>query len=189
MLKTNYVWTLLFIAVLLIECTVQRDIPSSYLRNPRGMDTMSNGCWININEGIVDQKEVRGNISGELIAVQSDTFYILTRKDFVYIPANEIKTATMFLFKDQSGKYILVTCLGLIPNFAGALINKLPKFLLLGIPFAVVGISTSAIEASANKYIYPIENQLDQFSVFARFPQGVPKGVDVNKLTLRIDTR
>ena len=104
------------------------------------------------------------------------------------IPESGIKTALLFLFKDQSNKYLLATGLGLIPNFAGLLVHSEPAFLALGIPFAVVGLVTMAIERSKNRLRYPETNKLKEFQKFSRFPQGIPIGLNLKKLKLKTYT-
>lgn len=183
MLKINHFFLLLVLAVILAECAAPREIPPNYLTNPRTMAKMTNGCWIYVNQGILTEGNLSVEVSGELIAVQNDTFYILTKTSFVVVPANEIKIATMFLFKNQSGNYLLATGLGLLPNIAGIFISN--PVSLLGIPFAIVGITTAAIENSANTLRFPKKNLLNEFNKFARFPQGLPSGVGMKDLTLK----
>jgi len=148
------------------------------------MQTMANGCWIYINQDVRNNGTLAGEISGELIAAETDTFFVLTRNTIAAIPVKEIKNAKLMLFKDQSWKYLLATALGLIPNFAGALINGDAAFLALGVPFAVIGSVTAGIESSANKMIYPGKIGLNEFGKFSRFPQGRPVGIRLEELTL-----
>lgn len=184
MLKINLFFELLVLAVLFVGCSATTEIPSGYLKNPREMETMTNGCWIYINQNVKNNGALTGEISGELIAAETDTFFILTRTALVSIPVNEIKNAKLMLFKDQTGKYVLATVLGLVPNVAGALINGEGAYLAMGIPFAIVGSITAVIEIPANKMVYPGKIQISDFHKFARFPQGRPVGIRLDELTL-----
>jgi hypothetical protein len=95
-----------------------------------------------------------------------------------------ITTATLCLFKNQANKYFLATGLGLIPNIAGAIAHGMSEFLAIGIPFAIAGIVNANVEVHANELRFPKKNSLDEFGKFARFPQGMPSGVDPKSLTL-----
>lgn len=184
MSKISKFFQLLLVTVLLAGCAVPGEIPSNYLRNPRELSTMANGCWIIINQSVDFSDANKGKTSGELIAVQNNTFYILTQSSLVRVPTAEIITATMYLFKNQTNYYLLVTGLGLLPNVIGAIVYGIPAFLTLGIPFAIVGITTASIECKANELRFPKMNKLDEFGKFSRFPQGIPPGVELEKLTL-----
>jgi len=102
MSKINLFLVLLGLAVLSSGCTATSDIPSGYLKNPREMQTMANGCWIYINQDVRNSGTLAGEISGELIAAETDTFFVLTRNTIAAIPVKEIKNAKLMLFKDQS---------------------------------------------------------------------------------------
>ena len=184
MLKTNYLYLLIVITVILMECATPRDIPSNYLVNPRNMNIMTHGCWISIDTSITNDEATSSIISGELIAVQNDTFYILTPVVLVAVPAKELRTANLFMFKDQTNKYLLATGIGLIPNVIGVFVGN--PVSILGIPFAIVGATTALIENSANRLRFPKKNKLNEFNKFARFPQGIPSGVGLNELTLNL---
>jgi hypothetical protein len=185
MLKINHLGLLLVMAVLIAGCATPGSAPLAYRTNPGDMDKMTTGCWIYINQGIKTGSTDSNSISGELITIQQDTFYILTSLKLAAIPAKKIESASLLMFKEQSSRYLLVTGLGLIPNVLGAAINGMSEFLLIGIPFAVVGSITAAIDINANVLQYPGRNSLTEFGHFARFPQGRPSGVNLEELTLK----
>ena len=166
-------------------CAVPSGIPKNYLVRPSELSRMHTGCWI-INESVDSEGRNRGEISGELITVQKDTFFIQTRTSLESIPEKEIISATLYLYKNQSNNYIAATWIGVIPNIAGALIQGQPWFLAMAIPYVIVGISNAIIESSSNELRFPKRNSLDEFSKFSRFPQGLPKEVKLKDLYLRI---
>ncbi len=89
--------------------------------------------------------------------------------------------------KDQSVKYVVATCIGLIPNVIAAFMGS--SVVLFGIPFAVIGFSKAIIEYPASTLRLPKHNVLSEFNKFARFPQGIPTGVDLTKLSLITNSR
>ena len=184
MSKISLYTQLLLLTGLLLGCAVPSEIPTNYLMEPKSISAMPNGCWISINQSNDLTTDIGSKISGELIAVQKDTFYIMSQTSLEVVPAKKITAATLYLFKNQASKYILATGLGLVPNIAGAIAHGMSEFLAIGIPFAIVGIVNASIEVHANELRFPKKNNLDEFGKFARFPQGMPSGVDVKSLTL-----
>lgn len=170
------------VAAALLNCTTPGKIPSGYLVNPRGLDTVTHGRWIFIVKSYKNDPGVPTEISGELIAVQNDTFYVLTPKTVIPVPTEVIRKASLIMFKDQSGKYFIATCLGLVPNIIAAFTGS--AVYAIGIPFAIVGFGAVLIERSANTLRFPRKVRLSQFNEFARFPQGIPPGVDIRNLSL-----
>lgn len=183
MLKINQIWLLLVLASTLTQCATPGDIPSGYLTTPRKMAAMPNGCWVVVEKFSSNNSLPAGRVSGELIAVQRDTLFLLTQIALVPVLTSEIKTADLYLFKNQSNTYLLITGLGLLPNIVALFIGS-PVF-IFGIPFAITGIVTSAIENNSNTLKFPNKNNLNEFKYFARFPQGIPIGIDIRKLTLK----
>ena len=183
MLKISQICLLVLLAASLLKCATPGGIPSGYLVNPKGLDTATNGHWIYIdkfdNNSIADKSQV----SGELIAIQRDTFFVLTYNGVKPVPTKDMREVTLILFKDQSGKYLVATCIGLIPNVIAAFVGSPVAY--FGIPFAVVGSITAMIENSASTLIFPKRNKLSDFEKFVRFPQGIPSGVNLSNLSLK----
>jgi hypothetical protein len=182
--RNNSYYPMLILIILLTRCAAPAGVPSNYLVNPKDVSKMTTGCWISINQKVDLKFENFSKISGELITAQTDTFYILTQTSLEKIPKNKIITATMYLFKNQSGKYMTTTGVGLLPNIIGAISIGEPGFLLLGIPFAITGIITAIIENPSSELQFPKKSELKEFAKFSRFPEGVPPGVSLEKLTL-----
>jgi len=185
--KTYYQFFILII--LLSRCVAPAGVPSNYLVNPKELSSMTTGNWISVEQNANHTSVAPVKISGELITVQSDTFYILTQTSLLEIPKDKITSATLYLFKNQSGKYMLATGLGLLPNFIGAISLSQPGFLLLGIPFALAGIITAIIENPSGELVFPKKVVLNEFAKFSRFPSGIPPEIELDKLTLNIGSK
>jgi hypothetical protein len=161
------------------------NIPGAYLCSAASFDRMSTGCWITVNGNKGSPVVSTDEVSGELIAVQSDTFYILTKTYPVALPKARIRNASLLLTKNQSGNYFLATGLGVIPNIAGAISTEYPgEFLMMAIPYFVIGSALGVSEVINNELRYPEANKLSEFVKFSRFPQGIPPGVKMRDLSL-----
>jgi hypothetical protein len=184
MQKNKSYFQLFILIILFIRCAAPSGVPSNYLVNPKEISNMTTGNWINIEQIVNPTSVAPIQISGELITVQADTFYILTQTSLLKIPKTKITSATLYLFKNQSGKYVVATGIGLLPNIIGAISLGEPGFLALGIPFALVGTITAIIENPSSELRFPKKAKLDEFGKFSRFPEGIPSGVELDSLTL-----
>jgi hypothetical protein len=161
-------------------------IPARYNLGPPEVSKSFTGCWIDILSDSGDSAALQINLSGELIALQVDTAYILTEISFTAIPVKNIKSAKLYVFKPQGAMGPVVGLLSFIPNVAGEIANSTGGgFLLLGLPVAATGILFGLGEAQSNATLkYPDKNSFNEFVKFARFPQGLPSGLETEKLHL-----
>ena len=162
-------------------------IPAGYNIGPREVTKSFTGCWIDILSGSGDSAALQINLSGELIALQDDTAYILTEISYAAIPVKNIKSAKLHVFKPQGAIWPVFGLLSFIPNIVGGIANSSfgGGFLLLGIPVAASGILFGLGEIQSNATLkYPDKNSFNEFVKFARFPQGLPSGLEVEKLHL-----
>lgn len=97
MLK-NSVKILVFLFVLIsLQGCQNKMIPAGYLPRPRDADKVITGSWIDVNTATF-------KISGELIAIQSDSVYVLTDVGFNALHKRTITSAVLYLFTPQGGK-------------------------------------------------------------------------------------
>lgn len=161
-------------------------IPAGYNLGPRELSKSFTGCWIDILSGSGDSAALQINLSGELIALQDDTAYILTEISYAAIPVKNIKSAKLHVFNPHGAMWPVFGFLSFIPNIAGEIANSTGGgFLLLGVPIVASGILFGLVETRSNATLkYPDKNSFDEFVKFARFPQGLPSGLEAEKLHL-----
>jgi hypothetical protein len=162
-------------------------VPSGYLHGPLQVKKSFTGSWIKVSINADSVPDSKIELSGELIAIQSDTVYILTQLNLVPLHRNRINSAILFVFTNQSAVPPLIGGLSYFPNILGALIQ--PEFsngfLLLGVPVLTAGIILGLIERGGNSALeYPKKYKIDDFKKFARFPQGLPASIRRDKLHL-----
>jgi len=166
------------------ECQ-KRMIPASYMPTPDAATMNIKGSWIVLNTDN-DALPISGKIiSGELMAVQSDSVYLLTDSALLAVNRNMIISAVLYPFKPQTAVTPIIAMLSSLPAIFGAIAKDDGAFLLLGVPVMITGAVMSAIEGGGNVMKYPARYQLNDLAKFARFPQGLPSGLDPEKLRLK----
>jgi hypothetical protein len=185
MLKRINSIVIFFIFILFLTGCSISNIPMSYRFNPRDVIKEITGNWIEVKTSSNDIENPEIKLSGELIAIQSDTVYILTEVKLNSILLSRINEATLYIYYNQGGKYAAVTGLLYLPDIIAAAANGIPAFLAIGIPWLLIGsIITFSEGSNSNELIYPKKNTIEDFRKYARFPQGVPHEVMKDKLHL-----
>lgn len=183
--RINSILLLTGFILFLAGCSSSR-IPVGYRYTPRQLKKDFTGNWTDVR---LNSKDITGSelvLSGELIAIQSDTIYILSEHGLEGIQISDMKETVLYLYMDQAGKYALITGLLYLPDILAAMINSEAGFLVLGIPWILTGTIETMAAGSNNQnlLIYPYKNQLTDLKKFARFPMGMPPGIDKSKLHL-----
>jgi hypothetical protein len=177
-----------FVSVLFLSGCSTAKIPMDYRFNPRNVKKEVTGSWIEINLFPTQVLSPEIKLSGELIAIQSDTVYILTEVQLRSILINEIFEATLYIYTNQAGKYALATGLLYFPDILAAIADNIGGFLAIGVPWVLAGsiITLSVGNNDSNLLIYPGRNQIEDFRKFARFPKGMPPGIEKERLHLLV---
>lgn len=163
-------------------------VPEGYRMPPKQINKSITGSWIDVS--VVPNPSIDSIImlSGELIAVEDNmTFHILTGGEgLISLNRNRISAAKLYLFSNPN--ISLLGFPGLIPNIIGAvsLAEYAGGFLLMGIPLFATSLAlTIADHQDSNSTLrYPEKNSLKEFSIHARFPQGLPPDLQKEKLHL-----
>jgi len=182
--KTNTILLLLFCLALMPECQ-KGTIPESYMPAPDAATMSIKGSWIVLNIDYDSLPIADKSISGELIAIQADTVYLLTDVALIAVNRRMITSAVLYPFKPQTSIAPIIAGLSSLPSVIGAIAKDDGAFLLLGVPVLITGAVMSAIESVGNVMKYPARHTLNDLTKFARFPQGLPSGLDPEKLRLK----
>ena len=145
--------------------------PKGFLPLPANAAKNTFGGWIQVD--LIKKQNSPQFIDGELIAVGTDSLYLLTQKEFIVIAVSDIKYAKLVGYNSEAGKMGSWVFGGTISTLTHGFI------LLLTAPFLWWlggGIATSAQSE------YPIirysKNNMEKLNLYARFPQGLPEGID-----------
>jgi len=126
------------------------------------------GAWT-----VVNQRESRNE--GELIAAENSMIYLLTSEGLIQIPVSEITSLTIVPYKENKTA-ALVSILGFVSTLShgGWLIISAPIWLISGI--------LNARTESASGILNRDTININELKKFARFPQGIPAGIDIQSL-------
>lgn len=150
--------------------------PKGAVPSRKGIATSAFGGWVSLS--FLDS--TRQTVEGEFIAVNNDTVYVMAGDKMDSFKTVDIRVARIILFSNDAtgfGVWTALTSLGTISN-GGFLIFTLPMTLVTGI------LTTVGESKRVNFFEYPTHDW-EELSKYARFPQGIPPGVNVDHLKLR----
>lgn len=164
------------VAALLGGCGVTR-APDDWLPDPSGLEKQAYGGWLYLeiprNKELIEEQ-------GEFIAVQDTLVYLLTtQKGVLTIPMSTITFASVDFHGKETGKFAGWTTLGALSTASHGvgLILSFPAWILIG-TISTVGVSHLGSEEESD----PDQAWWQNVTKFARFPQGLPPSLDVNRL-------
>jgi hypothetical protein len=143
--------------------------PMGWLPEASSTQTEGYGAWIAV-KGVSAGEKFR--VEGEFIAVDRDTVFILSDLGLVALPRNSVTAAKLTKYYNNIGGLTLWTVAGIVGCASHGL------FALISAPlWLIVGVSSTAAQSYKSREKLDGDNW-DQLAHFARFPQGMPAGVD-----------
>jgi hypothetical protein len=119
-------------------------------------------------------------IAGEFIAIRDDSLYILTGGEIQKYAIPNVSSARVVLFKTESDSYGIWTFFGSLLTLSNG------GFAVITLPSTLIsGISTTVVEAKRINFLDYPSNNFDELKKFARFPQGMPEGINTTDLIPR----
>ena len=142
--------------------------PGGWLPTPSGTQADAHGGWIEV------QLQTPGVIArGELVALGEDTAYILTDHGLATIPFAHAQRAELWSFGSEAGILAGWAFLGTLSTVSNGF------FLMLTAPMWMIGGTVStAVRSREPRIIVQDRASWSQLRPFARFPQGLPPGLD-----------
>jgi hypothetical protein len=149
--------------------------PQGWLSKLDQVQRQAFGAWVSLERR---SGETTVTLSGELIAVEGRDVLLLGEKGIVQIPVSEVEKTRVEIFH-EARKAALWATLGTLSTISHGigLIISAPIWISVGIGYAAGESRTGMMEFSGIP--------LDEIRKFARFPQGLPRGVDLNSLKLK----
>ncbi len=178
------------LALIALAACKTANIPEQYNFRVKELQSNPFGCWMEATVNSFSEVPDLKNVSGELLAIQRDSAFLLTADGTVSrLAFASIASARLYTHKNQSGTYLLTSGILIIPSLIGAIAypEYAGPFLILAIPTLITGIIHSLIESRKQKnvLIYPEKQGFTDFGKFARFPAGIPENIDLRLLSLR----
>ncbi|MCU7493905.1 MAG: hypothetical protein HF314_03320 [Ignavibacteria bacterium] len=149
--------------------------PYNWLTMPEKVAEDPYGGWIEVTECIPPEAAKTEIKRGELIAIDKDTLY-LSDDALRAIPLSNLRSARLVKYYSNEGAVGALAFLGSLSTVSNGF------YLIFTFPVWLAGGNIAAISRSFDPVIdYPGE-KLSEFIPYARFPQGMPAGIDRNLL-------
>jgi hypothetical protein len=170
-----------FAALLLVAGCAINPAPHGFLPSPAEATADVYGGWIELT--MVAGKH-DSTVGGELIAVRDDSVWVLPDGGHVAVIATgAVKQGRLVRYRSDAGAVAGFTALGVVSTASnGAL-------LIITAPLWIItGVVASSNEAAAPLRRVPPLAWRD-LAAYARFPQGLPPGIDLGEIRPKPDAR
>ena len=163
--------------VLAVACAYN-PAPQGFLPSPREADRNLYGAWIELT--VPDGRRER-MVSGELIAVRQDSVWFLpdTGAGVLALATAGVKRGQVVWYYSEAGAVAGYTALGIVSTISNGV------FLLLTAPAWLI----TGVVATSNESGAPLRKssrtRWADLAAYARFPGGMPVGVDVAQIHRR----
>lgn len=149
--------------------------PKGWLPNPEEVQIQAFGAWITVEHGSEAETKIS---NGELIAVQERNVYLLTTDGMEAISIDMVQNAMLALYKEKSrvGLWALVGTLSTLSHGYGLILSA-PAWI-------ITGLASASAESKSGLLKYP-DSSWEEIKKYARFPQGIPKGINLESLRLK----
>jgi hypothetical protein len=158
------------LAALLSGCATT-SAPKGFLPTATEAQSTARGGWISV-EHVAGAGEVGASkVEGELIALGEDSLFVLHPAGLAVVATADVTSAKLTGYDPRWGLIALWTGIGTLSTASHGVVLLLsaPVWLITGSLFA-----SSASRAPQVKH----PKSWQQFRLYARFPQGLPRGVD-----------
>ncbi len=165
-------WVSLAAAVSCAACA-SNSAPRGWLPKPGEAQAAAYGGWIELT--CQESAESR-HTDGELIAVSADSVWVLNESQGVVIPTITVQSGKLTAYAAQTGTLTTWTTVGTLATISNG------GFLIFTAPMWLIGGSlTVGGESRSPERKHPPLTWV-QLAPFARFPQGMPEGIELTAL-------
>ncbi len=150
--------------------------PRGWLASPTAMQTESYGGWVKLQYSTAAKKKV--SLAGELIAIDADSVF-LAGDTFHAIALSDLKSARLETYQSNSAGMGGLVGLGTVSTISNGLL------LIFTAPIWIIGGSvTTGVRSREPMIDYP-RREWSRLAAFARFPQGLPGGIDRRQIKIK----
>ena len=143
--------------------------PKGYLPTVSKLPTEVYGGWIQVD--LKNNSELQA-ISGELVAVETDSLFILNEKQLYSVSWDQVSKAKLTIFDSKYYNLVPWTVFGTISTISHGF------YLVLSAPvWILTGTIATVYQSKVPQIEYP-KKPKTLFNKYARFPQGIPHNFD-----------
>jgi hypothetical protein len=170
--KAIGIWTSI-IALLAVGCAVT-NAPEGWRPSPRAMQTDTHGGWIYVK--CASASERKAELGGELIAIGKDSIYV-ANETLHSVAISSVKSAQLGAYNPHTNEMAGLVFLGTLSSVSNGIL------LVFTAPLWIIGGSMATRARSFEPILEYPGRALSSFAPFARFPQGLPAGLDRSRIT------
>lgn len=165
-------WVGLGAAIVCAACA-GNSAPHGWLPKPEEALRGTYGGWIELT--YQDDKEKRST-DGELIAVSSDSIWVLSGNQAIVIPTGRVKQGKLTAYASEKGRFTGWTVGGTLATISNG------GFLIFTAPMWIIGgsLATGSVSRAPERKTPPLA--WIELAPFARFAQGLPEGFELTAL-------
>ena len=171
----------MFAPLLLAVACAGNPAPQGFLPSPAQAPHDVYGGWIQVT---VPAGRHDSTIAGELIAARADSVWILPDSGgVVAVATSTVKHGQVARYNSEAGSIAGFTVLGVVSTISNGFLAgfTMPLWVITG------------IVASSNESRAPLRGvpplQWTDLAAYARFPQGLPPGIDLGEIRPKPDAR
>ena len=148
--------------------------PDGFLPSPAGAAHDVYGAWIQVTVPVGRRDST---IAGELIAARADTVWILPDSGpVVAVPTSTVKEGRVARYRSDAGAVAGFTALGVVSTISNGFLAGFTAPL-----WVITGVVAASNESRAPlRGVPPL--QWTDLAAYARFPQGLPPGIDLAEI-------
>jgi hypothetical protein len=173
--RSAFVALLFGLATILMAGCAGSSAPAGWLEIPSKVQSQAYGAWAEVQYEMASSKK-KLTVSGELIAFEEESVYVLTDSLLVGVPTSNIIRVKLTSFDSKAGLLAIWTLTGTLATASHGIL------LIFSAPAWIIGGSI----ATAGQSHTPIKRFPDkprqELRGYARFPQGLPSGLDKQSL-------
>jgi hypothetical protein len=171
---------IVFCALTLSSCATNH-APSGWLPDRKTISQEKYGGWLYLKwRGRLGEEEIT---QGEFIGIYDTTCFIFDHTILIRVPIDHISLASLKIHEDDRGSLAVWTLLGTLSTISNGF------YLLITAPLWIIaGTIITSTESNSGLFTeeYPDIGWWRTVTRYSRFPQGIPKEVDLSKLKSKL---
>ena len=173
--------SILFCALILSSCATNH-APRGWLPDRKDVAKEIYGGWLYVEwKGSLAEEEVT---QGEFIGITDEACLLLDHSVLIRIPKDHISYASLKIHTDDRGAFFTWTLLGALGSISNGF------YLVFTMTSWIIGGSIiTSNEANSGLFVeeFPDTGWWRIVTRYSRFPQGIPKEVDLSKLKSKLN--
>lgn len=164
------------IAVAFVLACQANPAPREWLPTPAQTPEWTHGGWIQLEMKAPNARTPGGSWGGELLAVSTDSLWVLTEQGANRVAVADVTRATLVGWDPETYLLTLWTIVGTLSTISNG------AFLLFTAPAWAIGGSLATAAQSRRPLVRTEREGWPALRLYARFPQGLPPGLDLATL-------